>query len=242
MPKAHTVIWDEEEGIFRNCINVEEELAATKEYHGSWMDNSKARENCAFAKISYKGKGGARGVILNSKRKVKKKDIKNLVYKGKTGISKEIRDAFLDAHNGIIKELFNEPEKDNELFNFPFFMLNEKGSLNEEEFLIKQFNKAILTVPGKARFDGFHLAVLGRFDRAWRDTALNIIKLVLITRYMPREFKKIARIPIPKPNAPNEYRPISLCHDLYCFVNGIIADLSSKALEEAGIIPEGLAA
>ena len=186
--------------------------------------------------------GGARGVELNWKRKVRKKDIKNLVFNGKTGIIKEISAAFLKAHNGVIRELFKEPAKDNELFNFPFFMTDEKGSLNKDEDLGKQFNKALIAIPGKARFDGFHLAVLGRFDKAWRDTALNIVKLVFVTRYMPREFKKIARIPIPKPNTPNEYRPISLCHDLYCFVNSIIAELTSKALEEAGIIPEGLAA
>jgi len=206
------------------------------------MNNSEAKENCAFAKVSFQGKGGARGVILNSRRRIRKKDIKKLVFQGKTKLTKEIRKAFLEAHNGVIKELFNEPKTDNKLFDFPFFLINAQGSIAKEEFLYGKFNKALISIPGKARFDGFHLAVIGRFNKIWRDTTLNIIKLTLLIRYMPTIFKNIARIPIPKPNAPNEYRPISLCHDLYCFVNGIIAELSSKALEDAGIIPEGLAA
>jgi len=60
---------------------------------------------------------------------------------------------------------------------------------------------------------------------------------------MPHEIKKIARIPIPKStNAANEYRPISVCHDVYCFINGIVADITARALEKAELLPKPLAA
>jgi len=197
LPKAHTEIWDYTTQKFRKCVTIEEEREATRQYHGRWMNSSDAKENCAFAKVSFHGKGGARGVILNSRRRVRKKDIKNLVFKGKTKMSKEIRKAYLDAHNGVIKELFNEPKTDNKLFDFPFFLTNAQGSITKEKFLYGKFTKALISIPGKARFDGFHLAVLGRFNKIWRDTTLNIIKLTLLIRYMPTIFKNIARIPIP---------------------------------------------
>ena len=241
-PKAHTIIWDEADECYRKCNSVKEELQATGNYHGEWMDKSKARESCAFAKVLYHKKGGARGVRLDCKRIVKKKDIKNLIAGGKRGISHEIKEAFRDAHRGPIANLFAEPEKDNELFNYPFFITNKSGTINDNNYLLSLFNKAVNSIPGKARFDGFHLAVLGRFDPNWRKLVYDIVKLVLMTRYMPHEFKKIARIPIPKPNATNEYRPISLCHDIYCFINGIVADITARALEKAGLLPETLAA
>lgn len=59
---------------------------------------------------------------------------------------------------------------------------------------------------------------------------------------MPHEFKKLARIPIPKPGVANEYRPMSLCHDIYCFINDIIADLTANAIEKAGFLPVGVSA
>jgi len=120
--------------------------------------------------------------------------------------------------------------------------MEKEGSMNDEDFIRKKLNKSINSIPGKARFDGFHLAVLGRFHTCWRELTWKIIKLILITRYMPHEFKKIARIPIPKPGVINEYRPISLCHDLYCFINGIMAEITAKAIEDAGFIPDGVSA
>jgi len=127
-PKTHTEIWDEDENCFRKCRSVEEELTATERYHGDWMDNSKAKENCAFAKIKFAGKGGARGVELLGDRVVKNKDVRKLIAKGKKGLTKEIRNAFVKAHNNKkIANLFKDPKIDNDLFNFPFFRWKKKG-------------------------------------------------------------------------------------------------------------------
>jgi len=54
--------------------------------------------------------------------------------------------------------------------------------------------------------------------------------------------KKISRFPIPKTGKANEYRPISLCHDLYCFLNGIITTYSSAGIEKANILHVGITA
>jgi len=101
---------------------VKEELQATGNYHGELMDKSKARESCAFAKVLYHKKGGARGVRLDCKRIVSRKDVKNLIAGGKRDISHEVRKAFIDAHKGPIANLFAELEKDNDLFNYPFLL------------------------------------------------------------------------------------------------------------------------
>jgi len=49
-----------------------------------------------------------------------------------------------------------------------------------------------------------------------------------------------ARYPIPKPGKLNEYRPISLCDDLYCFLNAILTGITSKAIERAGLLHSGI--
>jgi len=110
------------------------------------------------------------------------------------------------------------------------------------ENLEKNFWKAIATVPTKARFEGFQLAVIGRFAPRWRNLLFKIVKLILLMRYIPSSLKKMARFPIPKPGRHNEYRPISLCHDLYCYIMGVVTSYSSAAIEKAGILHNGLTA
>jgi len=53
------------------------------------------------------------------------------------------------------------------------------------EKLEKDLWKSISSIPSKARFDGFQLAVVGRLGSRWRQLLLNIIKLILIMRYVP---------------------------------------------------------
>ena len=240
-PTTHTKIWDEGIESFRDCRNENEELQATREFHGRWMDNSKAEEICAFAKVREEGNLGFRGVDLFPDRTVGNSDVSKLVHNGDK-LPKKIKEAFLKAHGKHVSRLFQPPEKDcTELF-YPFYLLDNKGNMNEDKEITESFFKSIASVPSKARYDGFQLAVLGRFGRRWQLQLLNIIKLILIMRYVPSSLKKIARFPIPKPGKINEYRPISLCNDLYCFLNGIITTYTSAGIERARILHEGLVA
>ena len=61
-------------------------------------------------------------------------------------------------------------------------------------------------------------------------------------RYVPKRLKSIARFPIPKPGKLNEYRPISLCHDLYCFINSVSTKFSSQDIAKSKILHDGIAA
>ena len=240
-PATHTEIWDESIQALRECRNEDEELRATREFHGKWMDNSKAAEVCAFAKVREEGRLGFRGIDLFPDRIVEMADVDKLVNNG-SKLPKRIKEAFIKAHGRHVSKLFQPPKEDCEELFYPFYLLNNKGDMNEDNEITESFFKSISSIPTKARYDGFQLAVLGRFGRRWQIQLLNIIKLILIMRYVPSSLKKIARFPIPKPGKSNEYRPISLCNDLYCFLNGIITTYTSAGIERARILHEGLVA
>jgi len=241
LPTAHSEIWDQKLQKFRACHNEYEELLATGAHHGHWMDNSAAEENCAFASIKRKGLLGARGINLSPTRKVSYEDIPKLIHKG-AQLPKSMQKAFINAHGEHTARLFQPPEKDHAELFYPFFLQNEEGVISEENEIKEFFIKGIVGIPGKARYEGFHMAVVGRFGSKWQDCLFNIIKLILVMRFIPKQLRKIARFPIPKPGKANEYRPISLCHDIYCFVNGISTTYSSRGIQKAGILHQGITA
>jgi len=239
-PTTHSMIWDESLQCSRPCANEVEELRATQEHHGKWMGNTKAPENCAFAEIVHKGKLGPRGIKLKSTRKSKMEDIPKLIHNGQK-LSRKVKRAFLSAHNKYISKLFRYPKKNRREFFYPFYLQNKKGKMNDEKLVEKKLWKSLGSVPGKARHDGFQLATIGRFGKRWRQLLCKLIKTMLIMRYIPHEMKKIARYPIPKPGKLNEYRPISLCNDVYCFINSIITSKTSSAIEKAKLLHSGIA-
>ena len=240
-PETHNVIWDSTTQSMRKCRNEYEELIATSDHHNNWMANSKASEVCAFAKLKRVGKLGIRGIELTPDRVITEKDIPKLVHNGNK-LSKEMKSSFISAHGKHTASLFSPPEKDLEELFYPFYLDDAKGKMNEESNLKSDFCKAIGSIPSKARFNGFHMATIGRFGVRWQKALLNIIKLILLLRYIPADLKKMARFPIPKPGKINEYRPISLCHDIYCFVNGICTKITSKGIERAGFLHDGIVA
>ena len=240
-PAAHTSIWDSNLMDFRTCTDELEELRATSAFHGTWMANSEAQETCAFAKIVKKGRLGNRGIKLFPDRVVTMQDIGSLIHKGNS-LPRRLKKAFLQAHRSHTANLFREPKTDRSEFFYPFYLLNEQGRTMNDDDIEEKLWKAISSIPTKARFEGFQLAVIGRFGHKWRQLLLKIVKLILVMRYVPPCLKKMARFPIPKPGKHNEYRPISLCHDLYCYIMGIVTSYSSAAIDKAGILHEGLTA
>jgi len=234
-PIPHNMIFDNKINSFRRCKNENEEMKATSEYHNRWMSPSKAKESCAFAEIIHEGSLGPRGVKLKPNRTIELKDIGKLIHNG-DNLPLKIKQDVVRAHGEHTACLFSEPEKDCKFFFYPFFLTNKNGTMNDEDNFRERFLKAIIKIPGKARHEGFQMAVLGRFGERWRQILFNISKLMLVMRYVPPELKVISRFPIPKPGKSGEYRPISLCHDLYCFLNGICTEKTSKGIELANIL------
>jgi len=240
-PETHTEIWDASLQSMRPCINEYEELIATSDHHNHWMANSKASEICAFAKIVSKGKLGYRGIKLSPNRKITIADVPKLIHNGDR-LPPALKKAFVRAHGKHTASIFSPPEQDRPELFYPFFMLNREGDMNENENFQKMFYKAISGIPAKARYEGYHMAVVGRFGPRWQKALMNIAKLILIMRYVPSDLKRMARFPIPKPGRKNEYRPISLCHDLYCFISGICNKYSSAGIEKANFLQDSITA
>jgi len=240
-PTTHTEIWDGKLGAFRACRSDQEELLATGEHHGTWMGNSKAKETCAFAKLKKEGLLGIRGIQLSPDRQINELDIPNLIHNGDK-LSASEKKKFIAAHGKHTSDLFRPPKNDHAELFYPFFLESEMGDMSKDDALAEMFWKSIASIPGKARYDGFQMAVVGRFGERWQKCLLNMIKLILIMRFIPQKLKSIARFPIPKPGKVNEYRPISLCHDVYCFVNSVSTKFSSQGIMEAKILHEGIAA
>jgi len=240
-PTTHSIIWDDDLQDMRPCKNEAEEIRATAEFHGNWMADSKASENCAFATIKRAGKLGPRGIKLDPNRKITMKDVPKLIHNGEK-LTRKLRRAFVAAHNKHTSKIFKHPNKDRREFFYPFFLMNEHGKMNEETMLERHLWKSLAGIPGKARNEGYQIATLGRFGKRWRLFLLRMIKIMLVMRYIPADMKRISRYPIPKPGKTNEYRPISLCDDLYCFLNGIITSITSQAIERTGVLHEAIAA
>ena len=240
-PATHTEIWDKKLQKFRLCRNENEELIATGAFHGHWMSNSAATETCAFAKIKHEGLLGARGVELNPDRVVGLADVKKLVKHGEK-LSGALKKAFIKAHGKHTSELFRAPKQDHPELHYPFFLTSSNGDIKNECKMRNNFWKAITKIPGKARYEGFHMAVVGRFGMRWQRCLYEISKLILVMRFIPKKLKAISRFPIPKPGRVNEYRPISLCHDLYCYINAVSTIHSGSGIAKAGILHEGITA
>jgi len=240
-PETHSEIWDASLQGMRRCKNEYEELVATGEFHNNWMANTKAKEICAFAKLKIEGKLGISGIKLSPERIVTEKDIPNLVHNGNK-MTQSMKKQFVAAHGPHTASLFQPPEKDRPELFYPFYLTKIDGTMNEDQSFGVNYMKAISNIPSKARYNGFHMAVIGRFGERWQKALLNICKLILILRYIPVDLKRMARFPIPKPGKHNEYRPISLCHDVYCFINGICTKYTSAGIEKANFLHDGIVA
>ena len=103
-----------------------------------------------------------------------------------------------------------------------------------------KFYNLIEKIPGNARHKGFQLAVLARAPMEWTELWLEGIQFILVSRIAPAVVKELSRCPIPKAGKPGESRPLSLVHDVWAFINSIIHDDLSIAVEKAGLLDKDM--
>ena len=145
-------------------------------------------------------------------------------------LSDNVHEIVHDAHNPATFELFNLP-KPNTDFLYKYTVDPKNPEINYEK-VEEKFNKFITGTPGSARHKGFHLAVIGRMPFKWSRHWLKGISYILTARIAPKVVKKLTRLPLPKKGI-GQTRPISLVHDIWGFINTIIYDDLSEALERA---------
>jgi len=240
VPTVHDLYFDATIDQYRQCINIEEQMKATKQHHDQWMHPSKAKTSCFFAELIRDGPLGIRGINTFPDKIFTKNDIQNVIYNSDQ-MNEEITKSVIEAHGPHTAGEFRPPKFTKPHFNYPFYFINEKGDL-ANTFIEDDFWRAMKKIPSKARHEDFQLAIFGRMNRNWASSLLNIAKLILVMRVIPQNINILSRIPIPKPDRPNEYRPLSVCDDLFCFVNGVFSKYASKAMELAKSLHDGVTA
>ena len=236
-PEGHPFIQDENTGEWKRCETNAEILKGTEQVHSNWMGKSKAKRECHYLSMAEDDVGPC-GVIIEPDRPFTEESIKELIAEPEK-MSEEERQRFIDAHAGHIGKLLEPPEPREEFF-WPVYVDPETGVIEDNGFK-ESFWKAIEHVPGKARHDGFHLAVIGRMSPEWQYAACQLSILMLVTRTLPPEIKVGTRVPIPKP-VPGETRPLTLLHDLCSMIYGMIGLWLKGAVAKAGNAAPELAA
>ena len=67
--------------------------------------------------------------------------------------------AYLEAHRKCVAELFQPLAEPNAVFNYLFIQSSREDGLTDQR-VQADFYRAITAVPGKARHEGFYMAVL----------------------------------------------------------------------------------
>ena len=250
-PAAHNKYWvrdelgnptyDEETGeeVWAPCRSTADALQGTKDYHQRWASDSGGKPS-ALAEMRYGTEDTApEGIDLHPERELNDSDLEDLLRERKH-VSNEVFEMYKEAHDDPnIRKLY-EAKPDNPNLQYPFYYNAETGNFSDNQ-VEERFWKAIEKVPGKERYETFTLNVLARLDTIWASLYLRIIQICLVTRTEPVLFKKIARIPIPKPK-PGETRPLAICHDAHTFILSEIVRTMLPPMEEADLISPWLRA
>ena len=97
-----------------------------------------------------------------------------------------------------------------------------------------QWHKQLIKGFGPERESGFQVSALGRLTMNMCTAGLNLIKWQLHTQSIANAFKPIKRALTPKPN--NGIRPLSLQHDIICFILGITQKALMTTLEDLQVV------
>jgi len=168
-----------------------------------------------------------------------KEDIKDVIHKPEN-LSDEIIERIIRVHRKHTTSEFRHSHQHNKEFNYPSYLMNDEGDL-QNDYIKTDFWNEIHKIPTKARHNNSYITVVGRMDKYWANTLLLLIsKLILMMRLIPKNTNIPPRVPIPKPEKPNEYRPLSVCNDLFCFVNNEYSKHAAAAMERANTLHDAV--
>ena len=225
------MIYDEEIGRDRPCQSSEEVMSSTKTKTQQYMNPSSADRQNHFCSIP-NDEVGPSGINIQPNRPVNDKTMKECKPKYED-LPEEAKEYTKEAHRKFKCLLENSPDEAPEL-RYAFFYDQETGEFSDKK-VKEDYDRSILTIPGKARHDGFHMSLIGRLPKPWVEGVLIFLQNVLASRCPPPKIKEMTRIPIPKgDDKPGQTRPISLADDIFSFLTGQISRTFAAGIEETG--------
>jgi hypothetical protein len=231
LPEPQMTIIDKKTGMSRPCESDEEVLKATNIKEQAYMTPPDVERQIHFGELIY-DKVGVNGIEIAKGRIINDENMAKTIP-NYDNLDEEVKHQIKEAHE-YMKELFESPMNEAEELNYPFFLDCETGKFSDE-LLAKNFYKAITSIPGSNRHEGYHMSVLGRMPEKWQKGMLLFLQNVLITRCPPPAIKEMSRILIPKGDKnPGQTRPISMADDTFSFLTNEISNRMATGMEETG--------
>ncbi|KAL7526273.1 hypothetical protein ACHAWF_006126 [Thalassiosira exigua] len=243
-PEAHPFIFDGEKPqrdenqniIQRHAVSNREHLKATKQHHSIWTGTAGEERNIYWLEEVKDKNNNAQFELREVDKEMSSSEASKLVRDGGTWMEDHIKTRFIEAHNEKTGHIFDEVPPPNDHFIYPY-TVDPKAEVVHFEGMEENFWKGIEKVPGKARHEGMHLAVLARGPMKWARLWLRGLTFVLAMRIAPISIKRLTRCPIPKgADKPGETRPLSLVHDAWAFINSEIYEQLGRSIELAGVL------
>jgi hypothetical protein len=138
-------------------------MVAPRQKHGKWMTPSASEQQCRFLKLKKDDVGVVCGVTYVNAPSKTDQGLRDLIPKGTT-CSQEVMDRMRQAHDGPMRTLLKPMQETKSELHWPFYVNHDTGDI-EDDGIGDTFWKSIVRKPGKARHDGFHLAILGRLQK-----------------------------------------------------------------------------
>ena len=229
MPEAHPFIQDTETQEWRPCENTQEMLKGTQQHHQYWTATTKANKHFFFGEIVEDEVGPCGLKTINQDNAMLEADLEQYLP-AHTKSTPEQKQQYINAHNGPLRHLFLHRKPSHEKQFWPCRVDKNTGLINDGG-LCTSYRKAIIGVPGKARHEDFHLAVLGRMTAPWIENMEMLLLAAALLRYFPSQIKDHTRCPIPK-DKPGETRPIAIGTDTFFFLSAIMGYWLMDVTEE----------
>ena len=204
----------------RPCRTIDETQQSTKKRTKFYMDPPAVEKQCLFGAVTA-DKVGPSGFAIDRNYIVSDETMKAC----NPNFSQLTQEAQSQVKAAFRKmgSLVEEHIEDEECLHYPFYFDASSGKFSVPS-VATDFYRSISSTPGKARHEGFHLAVIGRLSKPWIDGTILFIQNCLASRCPPQNIKTMTRIPIPKPDKPDQTRPISIFSFLTDQVSKYLSD------------------
>ena len=107
-----------------------------------------------------------------------------------TNLPDEIKTYYKRSHKRHTAQLYeNKHTEPNPNYSWPYYFDENTDEFSNDE-LEQNYWKAIKSIPGKARHNGYTLSVLGRIHLDWARSMLHLIKLSLVTHEWHQKYSK----------------------------------------------------